>query len=105
MIDDTAFLGIVEPGGTAVGIFEVKVDADAVEKQYSFSAEIKYSDLNSEEHISDIVKLPVDVTDNSNNISDVIADNITVALIGAANVALVWFVSFMIGRWRKRNQE
>jgi hypothetical protein len=103
LTDDTAFLGIVEPGGTAVGIFEVKVDSDAVVKPYSLDAEIKYSDQNEGKHISDIVKVPIDVTDNSLKFSDIIVDNLAGVFTGAGIVAFIWLLLLFIGR-RKRNR-
>jgi hypothetical protein len=105
LTDDTAFLGIVEPGGTAVGIFEVKVDSDAVEKAYSLDAEIKYSDKNTGEHISDIVKVPLDVTDNSLKFSDIIVDNLAGGFTGAGIVAFIWLISFLIGGWKRKRLE
>jgi hypothetical protein len=105
LTDDTAFLGIVEPGGTAIGIFEIKVDSDAVEKSYSLDAEIKYSDQNTKEHISDTVIVQVDVTDKSLKFSNVISDKLPGVLIGAAVVVVIWLISFLIGRSRKKRLE
>lgn len=105
LTDDTAFLGGIEPGGTAVGVFELKIDNDALGKRYSLDAEIKYSDEEGEKHISDTVKVPIDVTAGSSNFSDFITDNLAGGLTGAAIVALICLISFLISSWRRKKME
>jgi hypothetical protein len=103
LTDDTAFLGIIEPGDTAVGIFELKVDGNALEKIYSLNAEIKYSNEEGEEYISEVIKVPVEVSSNAARITEMIINNMISGLVGAGIVAAIFLTSFLIRR-RKRKK-
>lgn len=59
--DDQSFLGTLNPGDTAVGIFKVSIDKDATPKTYGINCEIKYNDEQGDSQISDIMKAPVEV--------------------------------------------
>ena len=59
--DDSAFLGDVAPGQTAVARYEISVDQGAVAKNYSFDSEVRYRDSLDNSQISDTVKVPVTV--------------------------------------------
>lgn len=59
--DDLAYLGDLEPGQTAVARFGVTVDADADAKTYGLDSEIKYRDALDDSHVSDTIKVPVNV--------------------------------------------
>jgi hypothetical protein len=102
LTDDTAYLGTIEPGDTAVGTFELKVDSDALEKIYALSAEIKYSNEEGDEYISEVLKVPVEVSSNTIKLSEVISNHIIGGLVGAGIVVFIWLIAYLIGRWRRK---
>lgn len=61
MTNDTAFLSKLEPGESAVGIFELKVAGDAVCKEYALDTYVKYNDSKGDEYLSEELKVPVTV--------------------------------------------
>lgn len=63
--DDTAYLGDIEPGDTAVARFEVKVDGTATEKMYGLDSEIRYRDALDNSQISDTIKVELEVIPKS----------------------------------------
>ena len=65
--DDQAYLGDIMPGETKVAQFKLKVNSGTTPKQYALDSEIRYSDINLSEYVSDPVKIPVDVIDSSSN--------------------------------------
>lgn len=61
--DDSAYLGDIAPGKTAVARYEVGVSSDAVAKDYAFDSEVRYRDSLDNSQISDPVKVPVTVVE------------------------------------------
>jgi hypothetical protein len=59
--DDTAYLGDIAPGKTAVAIYEVGVSSGALAKDYALDSEVRYRDSLDNSQISDTVKVPVTV--------------------------------------------
>ena len=59
--DDSAYLGDIAPGKTAVARYEVGVSPGAVAKDYAFDSEVRYRDSLDNSQISDPVKVPVTV--------------------------------------------
>nr|WP_319375212.1 S-layer protein [uncultured Methanoregula sp.] len=59
--DDTAYLGELKPGQSAVALFSVKTDAGATLKRYSVASEIQYTDSANNAFISDNIPVLVDV--------------------------------------------
>jgi hypothetical protein len=59
--DDQAYLGTLNPGKTAVAIFDMDVDEDATSKLYSLNSEILYEDADGHDQISDSIKINVEV--------------------------------------------
>ncbi len=57
--DDTAYIGTLKPGDSAIVKFKLKVDRDATPKRYGLNLEVKYKDLEDEWAISDPVKAVV----------------------------------------------
>ncbi len=60
--DDTAYIGTLKPGETAVVKFKLKVDRDATPKLYGLNLEVKYKDPEDEWAVSEPVKAVVEVT-------------------------------------------
>jgi hypothetical protein len=61
--DDSAFLGDIAPGKTAVARYEVGVSSGAVAKDYALDSEVRYRDSLDNSQISDTVKVPVTVVE------------------------------------------
>lgn len=59
--DDQAYLGTLNPGESAVAIFNMDVDDTATPKQYSLSSEIMYEDADGHDQVSDTVKINTQV--------------------------------------------
>lgn len=59
--DDSAYLGDIAPGKTAVARYEVSVSPGAVAKEYALDSEVRYRDSLDNSQISDTVKVPVSV--------------------------------------------
>ena len=59
--DDTAYIGTLKPGETAVVKFKLSVDSDATPKLYGLNLEVKYKDPEDEWAISEPVKAVVEV--------------------------------------------
>jgi hypothetical protein len=85
--DDTAFLGDLDPGETAVARYEVSVDESATAKEYGLDSEIRYRDSLGNSQISDTMKVKVNVEEPS-PVMTILA---VVVLIGAAAAAGYYF--------------
>jgi hypothetical protein len=63
--DDTAFLGDLQPGQTAVARYEVSVDESATTKEYGLDSEIRYRDALGNSQISDTMKVIITIGESS----------------------------------------
>ncbi|MDD1729703.1 MAG: S-layer protein [Methanospirillum sp.] len=59
--DDLSYLGDIQPGESKVARFGLTVDATADTKIYGLDSEVKYRDALDDSHVSDTVKVPIDV--------------------------------------------
>lgn len=59
--DDQAYLGALNPGESAVAVFNVDVDETATPKPYSLNSEILYEDADGHDQISDSIKVNTEV--------------------------------------------
>lgn len=59
--DDLSYLGDIQPGESAVARFGLTVDQIADSKGYGLDSEIKYRDALDDSHVSDTIKVPIDV--------------------------------------------
>jgi len=59
--DDSAYLGDLAPGERAVARYELKVDSEALLKEYGLDSEIRYRDALDNSVISDTMKVRVEV--------------------------------------------
>lgn len=60
--DDQAYLGTLNPGDSAVAVFNMDVDKTATPKPYSLDSEILYEDSEGHNQISDSVKVNTQVS-------------------------------------------
>jgi hypothetical protein len=86
--DDTAFLGDLGPGETAVARYEVSADESATSKEYGLDSEIQYRDALGNSQISDTMKVRVTVEEPS----PVLSILLIVVLIGAIIAAGYYFL-------------
>jgi hypothetical protein len=85
--DDTAFLGDLAPGQTAVARYEVSADKSATPKEYGLDSEIRYRDGLGNSQISDTMKVKVTVQERS----PVMTIVLVIVLIGAIVAAGYYF--------------
>jgi hypothetical protein len=105
LTDDAAFLGTLDPQETAVGIFELKVDGDAIEKIYDIDAQIKYVDEEGDEKITDVIKVPVEVKSGLSIFTGTTSNNILWAIIGASVIVVIWLIAFLINNRKSKRLE
>jgi hypothetical protein len=85
--DDTAYLGDLAPGETAVARFEITVDSGATAKSYGLDSEIRYRDALDNTQISETMKVDIDVVSRDGLVgllsSPIVLSIIIALLIGA----------------------
>jgi hypothetical protein len=96
--DDTAFLGDMNAGETAVGVFGLKVKVDAIPKDYALEAQIKYTDQAGEEQVSKVLIVPIRVSSGASPTFDTIKEYLPGGLVGAGIVAVIWIIWFILSR-------
>jgi len=80
--DDTAYLGDLAPGETAVARFILNVDGAAVEKLYGLDSEVRYRDALDNTQISKTMKVEVEVVPREGGISPIIIALLLIGLVG-----------------------
>ena len=81
--DDTAYVGTLKPGETAIVKFKLKVDRDATPKLYGLNLEVKYKDPEDEWAISEPVKAVIEVTPAKMPIVPMIVVVLAVVIVGS----------------------
>lgn len=89
--DDTAYLGDLAPGETAVARYYVTVDSGATIKQYGLDTEIRYRDALDNSQISDTMKLPVRV-EKTGSATEIFSSPIVLILIAAVLVGAGYYI-------------
>lgn len=92
--DDQAYLGTLNPGESAVAVFDMDVDEDATPKLYSINSEILYEDTDGHDQISDSVKINTEVLPAEKKLPGYSAVTGVSFMVLAACLML----------WRKKNQ-
>lgn len=87
--DDTAFLGDLAPGESAVARYEMSVDNSATPKEYGLDSEIRYKDALGNSQISDTMKVEVTVEETSPVMTILIISVIILAVIAAGYYFLI----------------
>lgn len=96
--DDVAFLGDLKPGDHATAQFQLSVDKAATKKEYGLDSEIRYRDALDATHISDTMKVKINVISRS-GIGLVVSNPILVTIIIAGVIGVLYYVFF----YRKRD--
>lgn len=96
---DIAYLGDIAPGQSAVATFKLAVSSDATIKQYGLDSEIRYRDALDNTHVSDIIKVPVDVR-NLTGLAGILSNSVYLSII----VAVIIGIIYAIIHFRKKHQ-
>lgn len=78
--DDLSYLGDLKPGESRVARFGLTVDASADTKVYGLDSEVKYRDALDDTHISDTIKVPINVV-LTQGISSLVLNPIVIGII------------------------
>jgi hypothetical protein len=91
--DNTAFLGNLEPGETAVARYEIQADTDANPGEYRFDSTIRYRDTLGTSHESDTMIVPIAIVTTPSGISSVPGGFPVLAVCIIAGIILIaWLV-------------
>ena len=96
--DDVAFLGDLQPGDHATAQFQLSVDKAATKKEYGLDSEIRYRDALDATHISDTMKVKINIV-NRAGFAAIASNPILVTIIIAGVIGVLYYVFF----YRKRN--
>ncbi len=86
-----AYLGDLAPGQSAVAEYEVEISPDAVTKLYGIDSQVRYRDSLDKVHVSDILKVPVDVK-TPTGIAGILSNKIYMTIIAAAILGIVYAI-------------
>ncbi len=89
--EDIAFIGELKPGESKSVTFDLSVDRTATIKQYGLDSEIRYRDALDNTHISDIMKVSVEVT-ATKGIETIVSNPIYLSLIAAAIIGIAYIL-------------
>jgi hypothetical protein len=98
--DNTAFLGDLKPGESAVAVYEIQAVSDAAAMVYSFDSTIRYRDALGTSHGSDTIPVQVRVLPAASGIA-AIPGGLPVL---AGCVIAVICIAFLVYRRRQENQ-
>lgn len=96
---DIAYLGDLAPGQSVVATFKLAVSSDATIKEYGLDSEIRYRDALDSTHVSDILKVPVDVR-NLTGLAGILSNTVYLSVI----VAVIIGIIYAIIHFRKKHQ-
>lgn len=96
--DDTAYLGDLAPGETAVARYAVTVDDEATIKEYGLDSEIRYRDALDNSQISDTMKMTVSVV-KTEALVGILTNPIVLAVIAAVLIGAGYYI------YRRRTSE
>jgi hypothetical protein len=96
--DDVAFLGDMKPGDHATAQFQLSIDKSATTKEYGLDSEIRYRDALDATHISDTMKVKINIVSRS-GLAAILSNPILVTIIIAGIIGVLYYVFF----YRKRN--
>lgn len=97
--DDLSYLGDIQPGESAVARFGLTVDATADTKIYGLDSEIKYRDALDDSHVSDTIKVPIDVVPNE-GLAALLSSPVVIAVL----IVLILGGGYYLYEHRRKNQ-
>ncbi|PKG33060.1 MAG: S-layer protein [Methanoregula sp.] len=96
---DIAYIGDLQPNESRVIIFQLGVDRSATIKEYGLDSEIRYRDALDNTHLSDPMKLTVDVT-ATEGIAIILTNPIYLSIVAAATIG----IAYMVYHYRKKKE-
>lgn len=102
--DDEAFVTELGPGETTTVAFTLSVDDGAAAKAYAVSVDVRYDDADGDSRLSDAFRLPVEVTQPSENGVVALVESVVSAspLALAGGVGVVLLLGGGVGYWQRR---
>lgn len=97
--DDIAFLGDMKPGDHGKAQFQLSIDKTATMKEYGLDSEIRYRDALDNTHISDTMKVKINVINRSGT-GLVVSNPILMTIIIAGVIGVLYYIFF----YRKKKQ-
>jgi len=88
---DIAFIGDLQPNESRVVTFQLGVDRTATLKEYALDSEIRYRDALDNTHISDPMKVTVDVT-SPEGLAIILTNPIYLSIVAAAIISIAYMV-------------
>jgi len=86
---DVAYLGDIAPGQSAVASFQISVASDATIKEYGLDSEIRYRDALDTTHISDPMKVSIDVK-NLTGLAGILSNPVYLSLLVAVIIGIIY---------------
>lgn len=96
---DLAYIGDLQPNESRKVTYEISVDRSATIKEYGLDSEIRYRDTLDNTHISDPMKVNVDVTATT-GMAIILTNPIYLSIVIAAIIGIAYF--FL--HYRRKNQ-
>ncbi len=89
--DNTAYLGDLNPGDTAIARYQISTGSDAAVRNYTLDSEVRYRDSLDNSQVSDTVKVPLQVagTPASAGITLLLAVAVIVLILAGAGYYLL----------------
>jgi len=85
--DDQSYLGTIAAGESATAEFKLTTTSGSTAKEYALDSEIRYTDSEQTEYVSDPIKVPV-VVQASSGISPVIVGGVILIIAIVAGILL-----------------
>lgn len=97
---DVAYLGDLNPGESAVASYVLSVDRMATIKMYGLDSEIRYRDALDNTYISEVMKVNVDVK-NQTGIAGILSNPVYLSVIIAALVGVAYIIIHYVRKNRQ----
>ncbi len=88
---DTAYLGDLAPGQSAVASFQISVASDSTLKEYGLDSEIRYRDALDDTYISDPMKVSIDV-ENLTGFAAIVSNPVYLSVLIAAIIGGIYAI-------------
>jgi hypothetical protein len=92
--DNTAYLGDLQPGGSATAKYGIRADPAAAPKEYALDSEVRYRDALGNSQVSDTVKVNVLVVPGS-GAGNPLTDPLTLCMVAAVIISAGYYVLVM----------
>jgi hypothetical protein len=92
-VSDIAYIGELPPNESRVVAFQLGVDRTATIKEYGLDSEIRYRDALDNTHISDPMKVTVNVT-SPEGLAIILTNPIYLSIVAAAIIGIAYLVLY-----------